>query len=102
MSVNHTITALVSQNMILNANEYCSDRPICLTDQKMIYGVSEQETAHISCTVDSNPKVIIHQLYLTNIIIKIMIMMIILMIIAITRCIGRQFLLDFKQHRRPR
>jgi len=31
-------------------------RPICLTDQKMIYGVSEQETAHISCTVDSNPK----------------------------------------------
>ena len=33
-----------------------SDRPFCLTDQKMIYGVSEQETAHISCTVASNPK----------------------------------------------
>ena len=58
MAVDHTITAMVSHNTILNANEYCSDRPICLTDQKMIYGVSEQETAHISCTVDSNPKVI--------------------------------------------
>ena len=32
------------------------DRPSCLTEQKMIYGVSEKETAHISCTVDSNPK----------------------------------------------
>jgi len=31
-------------------------RPSCLTEQKMIYGVSEKETAHISCTVDSNPK----------------------------------------------
>ena len=33
-----------------------ADKPSCLTEQKMIYGVSEKETAHISCTVDSNPK----------------------------------------------
>ena len=31
-------------------------KPTCLTEQKLIYGVSEKETAHISCTVDSNPK----------------------------------------------
>ena len=35
---------------------YCSVKPTCLTEQKLIYGVSEKETAHISCTVDSNPR----------------------------------------------
>ena len=33
-----------------------SDKPICLEDQKTIYGVSERETAHISCKVDSYPE----------------------------------------------
>lgn len=32
------------------------DKPVCLEDQKTIYGVSEDETAHISCRVDSYPE----------------------------------------------
>ena len=32
-----------------------SDKPICIEDQT-IYGVSEGETAHISCRVDSYPE----------------------------------------------
>ncbi|XP_059086678.1 roundabout homolog 1-like [Tigriopus californicus] len=31
-------------------------KPICLQDQKTIYGVSEGETAHISCRVDAYPE----------------------------------------------
>jgi len=33
-----------------------SDKPVCLENQKNIYGVSEGETAHISCRVDSYPE----------------------------------------------
>ena len=32
------------------------DKPICLGDQKTIYGVSDNEAAHISCRVDSYPE----------------------------------------------
>ena len=42
--------------IIIRISCFMTDRPSCLTQQKMIYGVSEKETAHISCTVDSNPK----------------------------------------------
>nr|XP_040569184.1 nephrin-like [Lepeophtheirus salmonis] len=31
-------------------------RPVCVKDQKTIYGVSEHETAHISCKVDAHPQ----------------------------------------------
>ena len=34
---------------------YLTDKPICIEDQT-IYGVSEGETAHISCRVDSYPE----------------------------------------------
>ena len=34
---------------------YLIDKPICIEDQT-IYGVSEGETAHISCRVDSYPE----------------------------------------------
>jgi len=38
------------------------DKPICAEDQKTIYGVSENEIAHISCRVNAFPEVriIIH------------------------------------------
>ena len=33
-----------------------ADKPVCLDGQKTIYGVSEGETAHISCRVDAFPE----------------------------------------------
>ena len=33
-----------------------ADKPVCLEGQKTIYGVSEGETAHISCRVDAFPE----------------------------------------------
>ena len=39
-----------------NNPQFCiTDKPICIEDQT-IYGVSEGETAHISCRVDSYPE----------------------------------------------
>ena len=32
------------------------DAPRCVSTQKMIYGVSEGETAYISCMIDAKPK----------------------------------------------
>ena len=32
------------------------DKPVCVEEQKTIYGVSEGETAHISCRVDAYPE----------------------------------------------
>ena len=82
----------------------------------MIYGVSEQETAHISCTVDSNPKVILssyHHRHLCHdndnhhhphliIIAMIIITITIMMMIIRAPFAGGQFLLDVEQHGRAR
>ena len=35
---------------------FITDKPVCVEGQKTIYGVSEGETAHISCHVDSYPE----------------------------------------------
>ena len=35
---------------------FITDKPVCLDSQKAIYGVSEGETAHISCRVDAFPE----------------------------------------------
>lgn len=32
------------------------DKPVCIDHQRSIYGVSEGETAHISCRVDAYPE----------------------------------------------
>ena len=52
------LTMLLSMYMILTYLSFCTfliDKPICIEDQT-IYGVSEGETAHISCRVDSYPE----------------------------------------------
>jgi hypothetical protein len=35
---------------------FCLDKPYCTANQKVIYGVSEGETAYIACQLDSFPK----------------------------------------------
>ena len=59
MIINHNSLQLVSDLKYFKEKIiqiFSAVKPSCLTEQKMIYGVSEKETAHISCTVDSNPK----------------------------------------------
>ena len=47
---------LVSSLNVHFKDDFFSDKPVCVENQRNIYGVSEGEKAHITCKVDAFPE----------------------------------------------